>query len=419
MNHNTAPVEVREQLAFSARQMQTVLDALSAEGAQECLVLSTCNRTEFYVAGSPPDELAGIVRRALPHFVGGAVIQTPEYWYERENGEAVSHLFRVASGMDSLVLGEPEVLGQVKEAFDSARAADTIGVFLGEVYRRCLHVAKQVRTETSLGFGSVSLASAALNVLEQELGGLTDRHVALLGTGEIAAQAATAVASASPATFWAASRSRERAEQFAVEHGARPLLTTDKPAYLPVVDAIICATACPSPILRVADIAGHVPQQRQRPLVIVDLAHPRNVEPDVRTLSFVRLYAMDDLRTVIERNLVRRRAELPFAEAIVRRETAQLATWHASRPLTAVIKDFRRTFEEVRRQEVERLRTRLSEAEWRATDEASRRILAKLLHIPTLALKSLNVDDPADRERLAAVVAMFDLRPSAEEPPPR
>ena len=185
VNHNSAPVEVREELAFDSSDLGGVLDVFSQEGIQESFVLATCNRTEFYVAGNPPEELSRITDRVIDRLAGVEAAREPSYWYERRDRAAVEHLFRVAGGLDSMVLGEPEILGQVKRSFDVAREADTVGVFLNEVFKRCCHVAKRVRTETALGVGSVSVASATRDVLSKELGSLTNRRILLLGTGEI------------------------------------------------------------------------------------------------------------------------------------------------------------------------------------------------------------------------------------------
>jgi glutamyl-tRNA reductase len=415
MNHNTAPVEVREQLAFDMERLASLFDAFSREGAQETLIVTTCNRAEFYVAGRASQESACVTRRVLAQFVDERILNTPAYWYERRNADAIAHLFRVASGLDSLVLGEPEILGQVKQAFDAARHYGTLGVFFGEVFQRCTHVVKRVRTETAIGFGSISLASATVDVLRDELGDLQNRRLLLLGTGEIAQQVATYLAKAAPKELLIVSRSLDRAERLAGEYGARPSALDRLTSHLDDVDGVVCATTSPTPIIRPENLNITALAGRRQPFAIVDLAHPRNVEPEIRLLPNVRLFAIDDLRTVVDRNLGRRRAELPFAEAIIERETAQLAMWHRSRPLMEVVKTFRSQFEEVRQQELKRLRPHLSEAEYEAADEATRRVLAKLLHKPTLLLKSLNPDDPGDREKLALWSECFGVNADSIE----
>lgn len=409
MNHNTAPVETREQLSFDVERLGMIYHALSREGVQEALILITCNRNEFYVAGRASQEGASVMCRVLSHFVDASLLDTPNYWYEYRNADAIAHLFRVASGLDSLVIGEPEILGQVKQAFEAARHYGMMGVFFGEVFQRCMHVAKRVRTETAIGVGSISLASAAIEVFREKLGDLRSRRLLLLGTGEIAQQAATLLVKATPCELLIASRSPERAERLAVEYGGRPTLLDHLPSHLGNVDGVICATTSPTPIIRPENLSLSALKVRKAPFVLVDLAHPRNVDPAVRHLPHVVLYAIDDLRTIIEQNLDRRRAELPFAEAIIEREIVQLTAWHRSRPLMETVKAFRAYYEEIRQQELKRLRPHLSETEYQAVDEATRRLLAKLLHHPTLLLKSLNLDDPADCEKLALWKRCFGL----------
>lgn len=401
MNHNTAPVAVRERLAFDMERLASAYDAFSRDGAHETLILTTCNRTEFYVAGRTSQESASVTRSVLARFVDEKVMRSPAYWYEYRNAEAIAHLFRVASGLDSLVLGEPEILGQVKQAFDAARHYGTLGVFFSQVFQRCTHVVKRVRTETAIGVGSISLASATVDVLRDELGDLSESRLLLLGTGEIAQQAATYLAKTSPRELVVVSRSLDRAERLAGEYGARPSALDRLAAHLDDVDGVVCATTSPTPVILPENLSVNALAARQKPFALVDLAHPRNVDPEVRLLPNVRLFAIDDLRTVVDRNLDRRRAELPFAEAIIERETGQLAAWHRSRPLMQAVKAFRGHFEELRQQELKRLRPQLTDAELDAADEATRRVLAKLLHKPTLLLKSLNPDDPDDREKLA------------------
>jgi len=415
MNHNSAPVEIREQLAFDMEQMGRLFNAFSREGAQETLIVTTCNRAEFYVAGKTSPESASLTRRVLAQFVDERVLHTPSFWYEYRNADAVAHLFRVASGLDALVLGEPEVLGQVKQAFEVARHHGAIGVFFGEVFQRCMHVVKRVRTETAIGVGSISLASATVDVLCEELGDLEDCRLLLLGTGEIAQQVATYLENTSPKELLIVSRSLDRAERLAEEYGAGSGVLDRLPTLLDEADGVVCATTSPSPIVRPEHLNIPLLSGREKPLVFVDLAHPRNVDPEIRLLPNVRLYAIDDLRTVIEKNLDRRRAELPFAEAIIEYETAQLAMWHRSRPLMEAVKAFRSQFEEIRQQELKRLRPHLSDAEYEATDEATRRILAKLLHKPTLFLKSLDLDNPDDREKLAFWCECFGTHPEGIE----
>ncbi|MBT5531515.1 glutamyl-tRNA reductase [Candidatus Poribacteria bacterium] len=409
VNHETAPVEIRERLAFGKADLGSVLDVFSREGAAEAFVLSTCHRTEFYIAGAPPADLDGLMTRALDVVVGHGAVREPGYWYEHNDEEAVGHLFRVASGLDSMVVGEPEILGQVKAAIDASREAGSAGAFLNEVFHRCLHVAKRVRTDTAIGVGSVSLASATHGVMRNHLEDLAGRRVLLFGTGEIAEQVAQYLGGDMGSNLTVLSRTPERAAGLAASVGASACDASEKLARLRVADGVVCASSAPYHLVRADEIRPLV-EERAEPMVLVDLGHPRNIDPAIAEISGARLYGIDDLRAEIDRNNERRRHEVPAAEAIVRRETAQLAQWHTSLPAQDTVKTLRRKFEDVRQTELDRMRGRLSEDEWAAVDEASRRMLQKLLHTPPLALKGLNADEPADRDRISIIASMFGLK---------
>jgi len=399
---------VREKLALSPDTKRRVLAALSSAGIPEAVILATCNRTEFYVAGAGPDRLAAVTRDVIAELVPDSEGVDDEHWYEAGYGDAVEHLLRVAAGLDSMVLGEPEILGQVRQAWDLAREAGSTGAFFNEVFQRCFRVAKRVRTETGIGAGSVSLASAAHQTLVAELGTLTGKHAVLLGTGEIAAQMVKYLSSAGLARLSVVSRTVARAEEFAAQYGAEPVHIGDLGRNLGEADALVTATACPTPLVT-RDTAPDI----SRRVAMVDLAHPRNIAADVGDLPGVSLHAIDDLERRIEEGLARRRAQAPIADAMVRREVHALAAWHCSRPLTQMVKDFRRTFEHTRMVEMTRAAADSTDAELAALDEVSRRLLGKLLHDATLSMKSLDLRDDRDRERLDAMAGMFSLRGAA------
>ncbi len=411
LNHETAPAAVREKLALSADDTRDILTALSAAGIPEAVVLATCNRTEFYVAGAPPHVLAAVTRRVIGDMVPSARDIHEEHWYEATYGDAIERLLRVASGLDSLVLGEPEILGQVRSAWNLARDAGCTSTFFNEVFQRCFRVAKRVRTETGLGSGAVSLASAAYQTLRADLGTLTGKTAVLLGTGEIAGQMAKYLLSGDMARVCVVSRSVERAAEFAEPLGAEPFAIDALPSLLAEADALVTATSCPTPLVTPDTLTG--PSSR---LAIVDLAHPRNVSHEVGELAGVTLHAIDDLKRKVDEGLAARRARAPEAEAFVRREVRRLAEWHGSRPLTQSVKDFRASFEQTRRAEITRAAAGLDDASLAALDELSRRLVAKVLHEPTLSMKSLDIRDPRDRQRLAAIEQAFSLR---AEPAPR
>ncbi len=248
------------------------------------------------------------------------------------------------------------------------------------------------------------MASVAHQTLISELGTLSGRTVVLLGTGEIAAQMASYLASSAVARMCVVSRSVERASEFAAASGAEPFAVEALPQLLAEADALVTATSCPTAVVTPDKV-----RQRSSRIAMVDLAHPRNIAPEVGDIHGVALHAIDDLKQKVEAGLAQRRARAPEAAALVRREVRRLAEWHCSRPLTQSVKDFRHSFEKTRRVEVTRAAARLDDAPLAALDELSRRLVAKLLHEPTLHMKSLDLGDPHDRKRLAEIKRAFSL----------
>ncbi|GIX05848.1 MAG: glutamyl-tRNA reductase [Candidatus Poribacteria bacterium] len=409
INHRTAPLELRERVSRSVREGRELIRELLRAGIPEVLVLSTCNRVEVYGAGRPLPILSQALRAGLHRLAG--IEPVGDCWYLYQDADAVRHLFRVAAGLDSMVLGEPEVLGQVKAAVELSREEGGIGVFLSEVAQRCFATAKRVRTETQIGAGSVSLASITYELCRERLAPLEERSALLVGTGEIAEQVAAYLQPPSVRALYIVSRSPQRAAQFASRYRAQPVAYTLVSQALSAAEIVVTASDAPHPIFSRREGALFA----DRPRLIVDLGHPRNVDPALGELPTVTLYAMDDLQTIVEENLGRRRQEAPQAEAIVAEEVAELASWHASRPLVELIKAFRAQYEELRQKELERLRPRLTEEQYQAVEEVSRRLLAKFLHRPTTAIRSL---DPQDQQALRTIRRLFGLpeeTPSSSE----
>jgi glutamyl-tRNA reductase len=349
ISHVVAPVEVRERVAFDA-------DA-AAEVARElapAVCLSTCNRTELYLEG----EEAGAARAALGDLPGV---------YELEDEAAALHLFRVAAGLDSLVPGEGEILGQVRGAFESG----TPGPLLDRAFRQALHAGKRVRHETGIAESPSSVASAAAALAQQVFGELTGRRVLLIGAGKTAEQAADNLRSRG-ADLVVANRTVERGD----------IALDDIPAQLEQVDVVVSATAAPGFVLRREDVG-----RRARPLLVIDLAVPRDVEPSVGALDSCFLYDIDDLEGVVEATLAGRRSEAVRAEAIVAEEAEKFREWQASLDVVPAIASLRARAEEIRDRELERVRGHLSDAERRTLESVTSRIVDKLLHVPTVRLK--------------------------------
>src|SRR5215213_1142929 len=378
INHRTAPVELRERVDFHARGLPAALRALADRGsAREAVVVSTCNRAEVYVAC---DE-AGTTRADLVRFVseynGVAVGDVTSHIYEVTDLEVARHLFRVAAGLDSLVVGEPQILGQVKDAHTAAGEAQTAGAVLNRLFHASFAVGKRVRTETALGSGAVSVSYAAVALARKIFGDLDGRSVAVIGAGEMGKLTALHMKSQAVRHVTIVSRT--------MSHAAR------------TAEAIGAAGAAAA-ILTKARIASIMRPRRNRPLFIIDIAMPRDVEPAAGEIEQVFLYNIDDLQATVRENLARRASEVSRAEAIVGEEVDKFAVWYRSRGVIPTVVALRERFEAIRRAELERLHFKLStlppDARARV-DEITHLIIEKLLLMPTEQLKALNDADTA------------------------
>lgn len=321
VNHRTCPVEVRERLA--ALGADAMAGALREAGWPEAVVLSTCNRFEVY-AVRPPAEPARGLGQVLD---GAAGVPASRYAYRRRDAEAAGHLFRVAGGLDSLVLGETEILGQVRQAYEAARDRGTTGKRTNVLFQRSLFVGKAVRSRTGISAGQVSVASAAVELARRIFGRLNRSSVLVLGAGDMAEKTVRHLSSAKVARIWIANRTWERAEALAAGLGAEAVPWEAFPARLAEADVVVSSTGAPTAILTRPLVEAVMAGRRGRPLFLIDIAMPRDVSEDVDRIEGVYLYAMHDLQGVVEENVSRRRGEIAAAEAILAEETARFGEW--------------------------------------------------------------------------------------------
>jgi len=418
INHRTAPVEVRERVDFHARGLQAALRALAERGSsREAVVVSTCNRAEVYVACDD----ATATRRDLVHFVseynGVSASDLTEHMYDIVDLEVARHLFRVAAGLDSLVMGEPQILGQVKDAHTAAGEAHTAGAVLNRLFHASFAVGKRVRTETGLGSGAVSVSYAAVALARKIFGDLDGRSVAVIGAGEMGKLTALHMKSQAVRHVTIVSRTMSHAARTAEAIGgasAAPWEELD--AVVGASDIVITATGAASAILTKARIASIMRPRRNRPLFIIDIAMPRDVEPAAGEIEQVFLYNIDDLQATVRENLARRASEVSRAETIVSEEMDKFAVWYRSRGVIPTVVALRERFETIRRAELERLHFKLStlppEARARV-DEITHLIVEKLLLMPTEQLKALNDADTAGAYS-EALTRLFGLTESDE-----
>ena len=398
ISHRTAPVNLRERLDFQARGVELALRALIGhEAAREAVVLSTCNRAEIYAACAE----VGAAREALEHFIaqfhGVDEAAVAPHIYALADLDAARHLFRVAAGLDSLVVGEPQILGQVKEAHAAAGRAQAAGPVINRLFHSSFGVGKRVRTETGLGSGAVSVGFAAAALAKKIFGDLKGRSVLVVGAGEMGKLTAQHMKSQGVHRVTIVSRTMAHAARTAEAIGAAAAAPWEElDAALGASDIVITATGAATPILTKAHIESVMRSRRNRPLFIIDIALPRDVEPEAGEIEQVFLYNIDDLQATVNENLARRASEVERAERIVAEEVERFGGWFRSRGVIPTVVALRQHAEQVRRSELERLQFKLSalppEARARV-DEITRLIVEKLLLTPTEQLKSLSDAD--------------------------
>ena len=393
VSHRTAPIELRERFDFQTRGVEGALRALAArDAAREAVVLSTCNRAELYAACDERDAGRQDLVRFLAEYHGVGVDLVAPHLYELADLDAARHLFRVAAGLDSLGVGEPQILGQVKAAHSAAAAAETSGPLLNRLFHASFGAGKRVRSETGLGSGAVSISFAAVSLARKIFGDLTDRSVVVVGAGEMGKLTARHMKAQGAHHVTIVSRSMAHAARTAEAiGGASAAPWDDLDAALGGGDIVITATGAAAPILTKARIEATMRSRRNRPLFIIDIAVPRDVEAAAGEIEQVFLYNIDDLQATVRENLARRAGEVAHAESIVGEEVEKFALWVRSRGAVPTIVALRQHFESVRHAELERL-LKLSSlpAEARErVDDITRLIVEKLLLTPTEQLKSV------------------------------
>ncbi|HEX7070402.1 MAG TPA: glutamyl-tRNA reductase [Rhodothermales bacterium] len=406
LNYETAPLAVRERFAISADQTRQFLAALQLSPDSEVVVLSTCNRTEAYLYGTPADVQA--LQDALAE-LKGEPWPTDQTFHEVDEA-AVQHVLRVASGMKSMVVGDVQILAQMKEAYRLAVDADRVGTILHRLMHTAFRTAKRVFGSTGVGSGAASVSSAAVAVARTYFGGsLRDRSVLLVGTGAVGQLALTALRTAKPSRITLVNRSREHAEALQAEFAATVADWSERHTLAAEHDVVVVATAADAPILLAAELA---PSERQT--LVLDLAVPRNVEAAVDALPGYRVMDMDTLESWTKSVEEARRLELPKANDIVREELAEYVTWmFHQEALQPAIQTIRDTFEAIRRQEVERYQRRFSEADREELDLLTKSILQKLLAVPIVRLKASDPES-VDLVRGVKLIQSFFARPDCE-----
>lgn len=392
LNHRTAAVELRERLAFDEAELGATLgDLLRVAELDEAVILSTCNRTEIYaVTPAPP---AGAHRRVLDWLAARAGVEPSPLepcLYQREGAAAVDHLLSVAAGLDSLVLGEPQILGQVRAAVDAAVEAGATGPRLSRLGRAAIETGKQVRSSTALGAMPVSVASVAVQLVERVFGDLSDRAVLVVGAGEICSAAALHLTKRKPERLVVVNRTAERAERLADRCCGLAAPWDRMDDELCQADVVLTSTGAPEPLITRDTLAAVMQQRRGRAMLLVDVAVPRDVDPAARKVNNVYLYDVDDLQQIAVENMVQREAEVPEARRLVTEAAGRYLIWEASLEVVPTIVDLRTRLESIRSAGVAQYMTKLPDLDdrgRRCIEQMTQTIINRILHEPQVRLR--------------------------------
>ncbi|MCC7487259.1 MAG: glutamyl-tRNA reductase [Burkholderiales bacterium] len=410
LNHATAPLALRERVAFQSETLAGALrDLVDRRPVKEAAIVSTCNRTEVYCNTDAPP--AAVDWLAAWHHLGPQQIEP--YLYQLPLERAVKHAFRVASGLDSMVLGEPQILGQFKQAARTAQEAGTLGLVLNKLFQRTFSVAKSVRAETDIGVATVSMAAAAVAIAQRIFPSIREQSVLFIGAGEMVELTATHFAAHHPRRFTFANRTPERARHLADRFLGRAIALADLASQIAAHDIVVTSTASPLPIIGKGLTESALKARKHRPILMFDLAVPRDVEGEVGTLDDVFLYTVDDLGKIARAGMDARQNAVAQAEVIIENQVTDFMRWLGNRELVPTIRALRDTAERARRHELRRALKRLARGEDpRAVLEAlSHGIANKLIHPPTHALSHARDEE---REDIAQILSrLFQIHPPA------
>ena len=414
INHRTAPVELRERLALRSEEIPPALTDAQARGAKEALILSTCNRVEVTAAladGVLPDVLFESIFKGR----GGLTMEAIRpHLYLYEEADAIRHLFRVASSLDSMIVGEPQILGQLKSAYAQARDHGAIGSVLETILTRAFSVAKRIRSETEIGQSAVSVSYAAVELAREIFGSLHKKRVLMVGAGKMSEGAARHLLRAGASEILVTNRTAERAREFAQLFRGEVVDYRAFPQRLAEVDVVIASSAAPGYVLTPEMVRRAIEGRKNQPMFLIDIGVPRNIDPDINGLEHAFLYDIDDLQRLAERNMQARRDVAQQAESIVAEEVARLEARLRERDVAPTILSLQEQLEEIRREVLERYRGRLgalSKEQEQALEGLTRGIVNKIAHGPISEIRRHAAGDSGhEGELLSAVKRMFRLR---------
>jgi glutamyl-tRNA reductase len=398
VNHTTAPIAIRENVAFNGETLRHALSDLSARNVAEAAILSTCNRTEIYVQSDQAEPIVSW----LADYHRLDILKILPYTYTLSNDEAVKHAFRVASGLDSMVLGEPQILGQFKQSVKVAQEAGTLGTLLHKLFQRTFEVAKEVRTNTEIGGSSISMAAAAVKLAQRIFGDISQQKILFIGAGEMIELCADHFAAQKPKSMTVANRTIERGANLAEKIHGQAILLNDLHDQFAEYDIVITSTASQLPIVGLGMVESAIKTRRHRPIFMVDLAVPRDIEAEVAELDDVFLYTVDDLAQVVSEGMVNRQEAALNAELIVQSRVELFMEWLKKREAVPTIKALREHIETMRQTELEKALKliRRGESPEKALEQLSNALTNKFLHAPSHALHHSYGDEHARLEQI-------------------
>lgn len=410
-NHQTAPARVRDEIQMGPDELGTFYAHLKElrDFLPEVVVLSTCNRTEFYALARDREAADHALREAIYLHKGVPHLNNGRYTYTWTGKETIRHLFRVASGVDSLMVGEPQILGQVREAFELAEKHRATGALLNRLFTSAVHAGKRSRSETEIGRGTVSVAYASVEIAQKIFDDLDDHTVLVIGAGETGTLAAKHFADAGPGALTVVNRTFEKARKLAGTLGGRARRWEELEQALVEARVVVAATGAGEPILDVPLMERVLKRSDRGPKVLVDISNPRNIHPKVGTLNRVFLYDLDALESIAEQNRNRRRKEIPKVEGIVSEEVDRFLAWFDSLEMVPVIRALRGRFEEIAGQELRKQSKNFHPSDQEALKEYTRALLNKLLHQPTTRIRKVEPSTSHGLHKLVAIQELFEL----------
>jgi glutamyl-tRNA reductase len=415
LNHETSPLEIRDALVMNEAEVERAIHVLRDRGgAEEAMILSTCNRTEVYARGAAVADLPLFVNDLLREIKGMDLGAKGHRLYAYREPDSVRHLFQVACGLNSQVLGEPQIVGQVKDALALAARSGGSGPVTERLLDLALRCAKRARTETGIGRGPISSVYAAVSLASKVLGHLDEKRALIVGSGEMAGLSVCHLIDAGVGQFTIAARNRERAQTLAPGVGARIVSLEAIPVVLPGADIVVCATSAPGYVILEPAVRGAMKIRKNRPLLLLDLAVPRDIDPAAAKLPNVFLHDLDALAGIVAQSLEQRRAEVPKVEAIIDDELRRFMRWYRSLELKPTVTAFRGHFERIAQQELERHRGRFRPEDQPALESLTRAIVQKLLHRPTTRLNRAGEDGGTGLRRIDAVRDLFGMEGEEE-----